>query len=258
MPCLARRITSTVFKSSTACIGGSSGPLLRAARLPESLACFTLLLTTFPLKRSSGCLRIVLCGVWASPCWGGGRRCPSSTFAPMRALTPMHVRWPGRNASTAEFAMLLTNVAVRLRQWRCGWVLLHAWRTPAKVQSNETPRRRGPDSAIVARVRIPPCPAPPPPRAARHIEPRPPALGGHVLVHHGGVVRCVECRRHSRKVAAFVRGRCEGSAAARWADRAAADADAGISVGGGHHRMLSGDVAWCSQCGAYAPRSPAG
>ncbi len=94
--------------------------------------------------------------------------------------------------------------------------------------------------------------APPPSHSARLTEPRPPALGGHVLVFHGSVVSCVVCRRHSRKVAAFVRGRCPGSAAARWAERAEADAQLGIGAGGGHHRLLSGEVVWCSRCGSYA------
>ncbi len=73
-----------------------------------------------------------------------------------------------------------------------------------------------------------------------------------MLVHNGDVVHCAVCRRQSRKVAAFVRGRCAGSAATRWADRAAADAQAGIQIGGGHQRRMSGEVVWCSRCGAYA------
>ncbi len=91
-----------------------------------------------------------------------------------------------------------------------------------------------------------------PPRAARLTEPRPPALGGHVVIHDGAYVRCVCCRRYSSKVPQFVRARCPGSAATRWADRAEADAQLGIEAGGGHHRLMSGSVVWCSRCGSYA------
>jgi hypothetical protein len=46
--------------------------------------------------------------------------------------------------------------------------------------------------------------------------------------------------------------RCDGSAAVRWALKAQLLADRGVSVGGGHSRMLSGDVMWCGICGCYA------
>ncbi len=46
--------------------------------------------------------------------------------------------------------------------------------------------------------------------------------------------------------------RCEGSAALRWATKSQELAAAGVADGGGHCRQLSGDIVWCSLCGAYA------
>jgi hypothetical protein len=46
--------------------------------------------------------------------------------------------------------------------------------------------------------------------------------------------------------------RCRGSALIAWAARACSDAALRRVAGGGHVRFLSGDVLWCSRCGAYA------
>jgi hypothetical protein len=91
------------------------------------------------------------------------------------------------------------------------------------------------------------------PRAAAPA-PRPEQLGGHRLELRGRLTACLVCRRASRHAATFAAQRCRGSAAARWAERAADDADRGIADGGGHRRRLTGSVLWCDDCGAYADR----
>ena len=45
---------------------------------------------------------------------------------------------------------------------------------------------------------------------------------------------------------------CQGSVAEKWALAARKMVDNGTTDGGGHTRMLSGDLIWCSACGAYA------
>ncbi len=86
----------------------------------------------------------------------------------------------------------------------------------------------------------------------RLVEVRPPSLGGHVIVHDPRGARCLICRRYSKCYEKFARARCDGSAAARWAERAVADAEHGLADGGGHRRMMSGEVIWCARCGSYA------
>ena len=99
---------------------------------------------------------------------------------------------------------------------------------------------------------------------------RSPALGGHALedhsvhrrVKHGseGIMksvtvkawRCTLCRLTSTKWHSFAPARCPGSAAFRWADKAAIAADNAQTTGAGHQRMISGDVVWCRTCGCYA------
>jgi hypothetical protein len=85
---------------------------------------------------------------------------------------------------------------------------------------------------------------------------RPVACGGHVLVQETKGERkgwkCATCKRGSATWRAIAGERCGGSAAVRWAEKAQLLADRGISVGGGHARMLSGEVIWCSICGCYA------
>ena len=65
------------------------------------------------------------------------------------------------------------------------------------------------------------------------------------------MVRCTICRVASAKPR-FCMTRCKGSAADKWAKAAVTMADNGIADGGGHERMLSGDVIWCNTCGSYA------
>ena len=81
---------------------------------------------------------------------------------------------------------------------------------------------------------------------------RPVALGGHLLQRSDRGWSCVVCKCSSTKWSTLAPTRCSGSAADRWAKRAAEDAAAGRIDGGGHRRYLSDDVVWCGRCGAYA------
>jgi hypothetical protein len=85
---------------------------------------------------------------------------------------------------------------------------------------------------------------------------RPLQLGGHSLVCTGeGAIRkwhCRQCKTVSATWAKIAGQKCSGSASERWAKQAMVWADAGATYGGGHTRVLSGDVTWCSTCGAYA------
>ena len=87
---------------------------------------------------------------------------------------------------------------------------------------------------------------------ARHVELRPPDLGGHCLRRRDGAWCCCVCMRCSTKWGVLAPQRCSGDAATRWAMKAEALAEHGNIDGGGHRRMLSGDIVWCARCGAYA------
>ncbi|HUU60977.1 MAG TPA: reverse transcriptase domain-containing protein, partial [Acidimicrobiia bacterium] len=92
-------------------------------------------------------------------------------------------------------------------------------------------------------------------RAAQ--EARPPALGGHTLVQTDGGMACRVCRHQSARGHRFAAERCPGSRATLWAALAQRAADVDRIDGGGHRRMLSGDLLWCNTCGAYAGGSKA-
>jgi hypothetical protein len=85
---------------------------------------------------------------------------------------------------------------------------------------------------------------------------RPVACGGHVLCRDSYSTRrnwrCNICKRSAESWRTIAGERCSGSAAVRWATKAQQLAEQGISLGGGHSRMLSGDVLWCGTCGCYA------
>jgi hypothetical protein len=85
---------------------------------------------------------------------------------------------------------------------------------------------------------------------------RPSACGGHVLGQEDSTSRkgwkCSVCKRCSASWRAIAGEKCRGSAAVRWAEKAQLLAERGISIGGGHSRLLSGDVMWCGTCGCYA------
>jgi hypothetical protein len=82
--------------------------------------------------------------------------------------------------------------------------------------------------------------------------PRPVQLGGHDLRLFGGLWKCSICKRSTATFKALCGRKCEGSAVKVWAARAEADASRGRADGGGHRRMLSGDVLWCRVCGAFS------
>ena len=63
---------------------------------------------------------------------------------------------------------------------------------------------------------------------------------------------CTLCKRSSKRWAALAAGLCEGSAAKRLATRVKAITDSGGGLGTGHSFWLSGEVLWCSTCGAFA------
>jgi hypothetical protein len=85
---------------------------------------------------------------------------------------------------------------------------------------------------------------------------RPVACGGHTLIQEASGPRrgwkCTTCKRYSAKWRAIAGEKCGGSAALRWAEKAQQLADRGLALGGGHARMLSGNLVWCSICGSYA------
>ena len=64
--------------------------------------------------------------------------------------------------------------------------------------------------------------------------------------------KCATCKHQSANRSKFESERCQGSAASRWAAKALELVEAGISVGRGHTRVLSGDTLWCLTCGAFA------
>ena len=84
------------------------------------------------------------------------------------------------------------------------------------------------------------------------IEARPEALGGHSLECVAGVWACKMCRYRSKGWENIAPSCCSGSAASRWAAKARMLAEHDHVDGGGHRRMLSGDLIWCVACGSYA------
>ncbi len=83
-------------------------------------------------------------------------------------------------------------------------------------------------------------------------EVRPQHLGGHALAKVDGCWRCEICRRRSATQMPFAAQRCPGTAASRWAARAAEIAAGGNEAGGSHRRVANGALIWCYVCGSYA------
>ena len=113
--------------------------------------------------------------------------------------------------------------------------------TPERDAESTLARRRRTGEQRPRRVR---ARTPPPPRPVQ--------LGGHDAVWSGHDWVCRVCRYRSRKRGPFLRQRCSGSAAVRWAERAETLRASGATDGGGHTRFLTDDVLWCDRCGAYA------
>lgn len=85
---------------------------------------------------------------------------------------------------------------------------------------------------------------------------RPVQLGGHTLQPTGAGLRtawrCSCCKPSSASWPKLAQQMCKGSAVSRWADEAARRASAGVAIGNGHSTVLSGELAWCIECGNYA------
>ena len=81
---------------------------------------------------------------------------------------------------------------------------------------------------------------------------RPPALGGHSLVACDTGWKCTVCRVTSAEWNRIAPRRCNGSILAKWAARDEADEDKGMHHHASHTRWLSGDLVFCSTCGAHS------
>ncbi len=83
---------------------------------------------------------------------------------------------------------------------------------------------------------------------------RPVELGGHDLRGGEAGWRCTVCRTVARRRDDIASLRCPGLAVQKWADmEEASRLGGGVAVANGrrHHRWMSGDLIWCSLCGAY-------
>ena len=94
---------------------------------------------------------------------------------------------------------------------------------------------------------LPPPPPPPPVAALRALE-----HGGHCLRDHKYGWRCNVCRVSSASWNRIAPQKCNGSAAALWAERAHADAQDGNEFGLGHSLWLSDTTIWCTTCGQFS------
>ena len=88
-------------------------------------------------------------------------------------------------------------------------------------------------------------------RARRVVHLRPIDLGGHRLGKEGQKWQCKVCKMSSRHWARIAGGQCKGSVAKKWAARSRELAAAGTVLRGGHEFLMSGNVVWCSTCGAF-------
>jgi hypothetical protein len=105
-----------------------------------------------------------------------------------------------------------------------------------RAQENVSPNRRG--------------------RSVKVAVPRPVALGGHNLRYEVGCWSCTRCKARTKQYSKLAPKICPGSAALRWAEKAQILAAGGS--GGSHSRVLSGELMWCTRCGAYANSSAKG
>eukprot|EP00929_Paragymnodinium_shiwhaense_P102607 TRINITY_DN65803_c0_g1_i3.p1 TRINITY_DN65803_c0_g1~~TRINITY_DN65803_c0_g1_i3.p1 ORF type:complete len:967 (+),score=210.69 TRINITY_DN65803_c0_g1_i3:52-2952(+) len=81
---------------------------------------------------------------------------------------------------------------------------------------------------------------------------RPVALGGHTLARCRFGWQCVKCKVRAKTYGKIAPRQCSGNATARWAEKAQELAGLGMPSAGGHTRVLSGELLWCTKCGAYA------
>ena len=95
-------------------------------------------------------------------------------------------------------------------------------------------------------------PKAPRPSKALVVEARPPALGGHSLVACTSGWKCTVCRVMSAEWNRIAPRRCDGSVLAKWAVRDADDDSKGMHHHPSHSRWISGDLVFCSACGAHS------
>ena len=70
--------------------------------------------------------------------------------------------------------------------------------------------------------------------------------------------RCKTCRCISSTKAKLENKKCLGAVTSRWEEMAAAAAADAHKDSDGHTRVYSGEVGWCSTCGAYADKKRMG
>jgi hypothetical protein len=86
----------------------------------------------------------------------------------------------------------------------------------------------------------------------KDVELRPLSLGGHDLQKNGDWWKCTVCKLQTRSWVKMAPKECLGSCARKWAEKAKQFADNGTVIGDNHTRAFSGEVVWCTRCGAYA------
>ncbi len=89
---------------------------------------------------------------------------------------------------------------------------------------------------------------------ARIAHTRPAAIGGHSIRRGGVGWECTVCRASARLRSDLAPRRCPGLAVQRWAELEAAECGRAAAAGAiarRHVRWMSGDLVWCSVCGAY-------
>ena len=80
--------------------------------------------------------------------------------------------------------------------------------------------------------------------------------GGHTIVQSGAFWQCSVCMKRSRFKAKLQGRKCEGSARRRWWCKSAKailehSSEPASQPRFQHIRMVSGDITWCTICGAY-------
>ena len=82
---------------------------------------------------------------------------------------------------------------------------------------------------------------------------RDPAEGGHALEPAGGRWRCSVCRLEAPDRHSLATGTCRGPPRVRWRAEAVRRTPAAeVATSRAHRAITTGDVDWCSKCGAYA------
>ncbi len=115
-------------------------------------------------------------------------------------------------------------------------------RTPAQKRAAREAAANAADAGVVRQPR------------ARIAHTRPAAIGGHSIRRGGIGWECTVCRTTARSRSDLAPRRCPGLAVQRWAEMEAAEcsrATASGAIARRHVRWMSGDLVWCSVCGAY-------